>query len=187
MSVLKRLFDIFLSIILLIILIIPFIFIGIISVITQGIPVLLRQKRYGKNGKAFVIYKFRTMKQNAPQMATNSLSEEYITHWGRFLRKTSIDELPQIINILKGDMSFIGPRPLILEEQEIHKLRLENGIYSVRPGMTGWAQINGRDEVTLEEKVVLDKYYIDNQSIMLDIKIILKSFSAVLFGKGVRK
>lgn len=187
MSFLKRLFDIFLSIILLIILIIPFAVIGIVSAIMQGSPVLLRQKRYGLDGKIFVIYKFRTMKKDAPQMATNSLDEKYITHWGSFLRKTSIDELPQIINVLKGDMSFIGPRPLIIEEQDIHKLRLENGIYSVRPGMTGWAQINGRDEVSGEQKVVLDKYYVDNWSLLFDLKIIFGSFSAVILGKGVRK
>lgn len=187
MNFVKRFFDIIFSVVALIILAVPLLIIGLVSAVIQGTPVLIKQKRYGKNGEIFLIYKFRTMDKDAPVMATNSLSDEYITTWGSLLRKTSIDELPQIINILKGDMSFVGPRPLIIEEEDIHKLRLEKGIYSVRPGMTGWAQINGRDEVDTEEKADLDEYYIKNQSILFDIKIIFKSFSAVLLGKGISK
>lgn len=183
----KRAFDIVFSFILLIILIIPFALIGIISLILQGKPVFIRQKRYGKDGKVFKIYKFRTMKRGAPVMASNSVDEQYITKWGKLLRKTSVDELPQLMNVLKGDMSLIGPRPLILEEDEIHRLRLENGIYSVRPGITGWAQINGRDDVEIDEKVKLDKYYVENLSIGFDIKILFRSVSAVLTAKDIKK
>lgn len=187
MNFVKRLFDIVLSCVALILLIIPFAVIGVVSLIKQGSPVFLKQKRYGKDGKVFSIYKFRTMKNDAPSMASNDLDEGYVTRWGRLLRKTSVDELPQFLNILKGDMSFIGPRPLIIQEEKIHKLRQENGVYKVRPGLTGWAQINGRDDVSVEEKVELDKYYVDNLSIGFDLKIILKSISVVLNGSGIRK
>lgn len=120
-------------------------------------------------------------------MASNDLSDAYITPIGRILRKTSVDELPQLLNVLKGDMSLVGPRPLIVEEEKIHRMREENGVYSVRPGLTGWAQINGRDDVSIDEKVELDKYYVDNISIGLDIKILFKSVTAVILEKGIEK
>ncbi len=187
MIFIKRAFDIVFSFIVLIILLIPFALIGIISLIVQGKPVFISQKRYGKDSKVFDIYKFRTMKRGAPVVASNDVDEKYITKWGKLLRKTSVDELPQLVNVLKGDMSLIGPRPLILEEDEIHKLRLENGIYSVRPGITGWAQINGRDDVEIDEKVKLDKYYVENISLGFDLKILFKSFFAVLLEKDIKK
>lgn len=187
MAFIKRAFDIISSLIVLIMLIVPFIVIGIVSAIEQGTPVFLKQKRYGKGGKPFNIYKFRTMRNDAPTMASNDLSESYITKWGHFLRKTSIDELPQLFNVLKGDMSVVGPRPLIIEEDEIHQLRKESGVYAVKPGLTGWAQVNGRDNVTMEEKVAYDKDYVEYMSIGFDIKILFKSVFAVILHKDVRK
>lgn len=187
MSFIKRAFDIVSAFIALIILLIPFALIGIVSLAVQGGPVFISQKRYGKDGKVFAIYKFRTMKKGAPVVASNDVDEKYITKWGSILRKTSIDELPQFINVLKGDMSLVGPRPLILEEDEIHRKRVKNGIYKVRPGITGWAQINGRDDVDIDEKVKLDKYYVDNISFAFDIKIIFRSFFAVLLEKDIKK
>lgn len=187
MNFVKKTFDVSFSFSALIILIIPFAVISLILLITQGRPVFLVQKRYGKDGKVFNIYKFRTMTNSAPVMASNDLSENYITPIGRILRKTSVDELPQLLNVLKGDMSIVGPRPLIVEEEKIHRLREENGIYSVRPGITGWAQINGRDDVSIEEKVEFDKYYVDNLSVGLDIQILLKSVTAVLLEKDIKK
>ncbi len=187
MSFVKRAFDVAFSLIVLILLIVPFAFISVVSLSVQGSPVFISQKRYGRDGKVFDIYKFRTMKKGAPVVASNDVDEKYITKWGSLLRKTSVDELPQLMNVLKGDMSLIGPRPLILEEDKIHRLRLKNGIYSVRPGITGWAQINGRDDVDIDEKVKLDKYYVDNISVSFDIKILFKSFSAVLLEKDIKK
>lgn len=187
MSFIKRAFDIVTAFIVLIILLIPFALISVVSLAVQGGPVFISQKRYGKDGKVFAIYKFRTMKKGAPVMASNDVDERYITKWGSILRKTSVDELPQLLNVLKGDMSLVGPRPLILAEDEIHKKRIKNGIYKVRPGITGWAQINGRDDVSIDEKVQLDKYYVDNISVGFDIKIIFKSFFAVLLEKDIKK
>ena len=187
MNFVKRAFDVSSSFIALIILLIPFAVISLILIISQGRPVFLIQKRYGRGGQPFNIYKFRTMKKSAPVMASNDLSGDYITPIGRILRKTSVDELPQLLNVLKGDMSIVGPRPLIVEEEKIHHLRTENGIYAVRPGITGWAQVNGRDDVSAEEKVEFDKYYVENFSPWLDLKILFKSVTTVIFGKGLRK
>ncbi|MCQ2472191.1 MAG: sugar transferase [Clostridia bacterium] len=187
MSFIKRAFDVIFSFIVLIILLIPFGIISLVSIVVQGKPVFISQERYGKDGKVFNIYKFRTMKKDSPVMASNDIDDVYITTWGKILRKTSVDELPQLLNVLKGDMSLIGPRPLILAEDEIHKLRKENGIYKVRPGITGWAQINGRDDVSIPEKVKLDKFYVDNFSIGFDIKIFFKSIVSVLMAKDIKK
>ena len=159
-----------------------FILTGIIIAIDAGNPVIYKQYRVGKDNKLFYIYKFRTMKNNTRLAATKDLTEadSVITKSGRILRKTSLDELPQLFNVLKGDMSFVGPRPLIPEEKEIRQLRKEYGIYSVRPGITGWAQVNGRDMLSDEEKALFDKEYIDKQSIAFDIKIMFKTVMVVL-------
>ena len=134
----------------------------------------------------FTIYKFQTMKNNTPNCATGELEnpEQYITKFGKFLRKTSLDELPQLWNILKGDMSFVGPRPLISSEMRAHRLRLEYGVYRFRPGLTGWAQINGRDSISLLRKMKLDKEYCDNWSLKLDLIILLRSVGAVVKQEG---
>ena len=178
----KRLFDFTVSLVLIIILLPIFLIISIIIAIDAGNPVIYKQYRVGKDNKLFYIYKFRTMKNNTRLAATKDLTEadSVITKSGRFLRKTSLDELPQLFNVLKGDMSFVGPRPLIPEEKEIRIIRKEYGIYSVRPGITGWAQVNGRDMLSDEEKALFDKEYIDKQSILLDIKIMFRTVLVVL-------
>ena len=178
----KRLFDFTVSLVLIIMLVPIFLIISIIIAIDAGNPVIYKQYRVGKDNRLFYIYKFRTMKNNTRLAATKDLTEadSVITKSGRFLRKTSLDEMPQLFNVLKGDMSFVGPRPLIPEEKEIRILRKEYGIYSVRPGITGWAQVNGRDMLSDEEKALFDKEYIDKQSIAFDIKILIKTVMVVL-------
>lgn len=178
----KRAFDFTVSLILIIILFPLFLLISLIVLIDAGSPVIFRQYRVGKGNKLFYIYKFRTMRRGVRNVATAELtdSEKYITKSGRILRKTSLDELPQLVNVLIGDMSFVGPRPLIPEEKEIRALRKDYNVYSVRPGITGWAQINGRDSLTIEEKALFDKEYIDKQSILFDIKILFRTVLVVL-------
>ncbi len=178
----KRLFDFTVSLVLILLLLPVFLIIGFVIAIDAGNPVIYKQYRVGKDNKLFYIYKFRTMKNNTRLAATKDLTEadSVITKSGRILRKTSLDELPQLFNVLKGDMSFVGPRPLIPEEKEIRVLRKDLGVYSVRPGITGWAQVNGRDKLTDEEKALFDKEYIDKQSIAFDIKIMFKTVMVVL-------
>ena len=178
----KRLFDFTVSLMLIIMLLPVFLIISIIIAIDAGNPVIYKQYRVGKDNKLFYIYKFRTMKNNTRLAATKDLTEadSVITKSGRILRKTSLDELPQLFNVLKGDMSFVGPRPLIPEEKEIRTLRKKYNIYSVRPGITGWAQVNGRDMLSDEEKALFDKEYIDKQSLAFDIKIMIKTVMVVL-------
>lgn len=178
----KRVFDFTVSLLLIIILSPLFLLISLIILIDAGCPVIFRQYRVGKDNKLFYIYKFRTMKNNTRNAAKCELeeSESRITASGRLLRKTSLDEMPQLFNVLRGDMSFVGPRPLIPEEKEIRALRKEYNVYSVRPGITGLAQVNGRDKLSIEEKALFDKEYIDKQSLWLDFKILLKTVSVVL-------
>lgn len=150
--------------------------------------IIFKQIRVGKDSKPFYIYKFRSMKTDAPNMATNDLKnpEVYITRVGKFIRKTSIDELPQLFNILKGDMSIVGPRPVIEKERDLLQLRREYYIDKIKPGVTGWAQINGRDNLDTEEKVKYDKEYLYNRSMKFDIYIILKTFIKVLKGSDIK-
>lgn len=182
----KRLFDIIFSIVALIILALPMAVIAIIIMATDGRPVVFRQERVGLGNKTFRIRKFRSMKVGTKNVATKDLkdSDDCITPIGKVLRKTSLDELPQLINILEGTMSFVGPRPLIPQEEHIRKMRAEKNVYSVRPGVTGLAQVNGRDLVTEEQKVNWDAEYIQNQSMLLDIKIMFKTVAVVLRGEG---
>lgn len=183
----KRAFDFICSLIAVIILLPLFALLSLIILIDDGKPVLFRQQRVGRNNEVFSIYKFRTMKNNTGNVATAQLknSDEFITRSGRFFRKTSLDELPQLFNILKGDMSFVGPRPLIPEEEEIRQLRNEKGVYAVRPGMTGLAQINGRDNLDMVQKTEYDLQYIENMSFFNDIKILFKTVFVVLSGKDI--
>lgn len=178
----KRMFDFCVSLFLLILLSPLLAVIALVILIDDGAPVVFRQKRVGKNAENFEIIKFRTMKKGTRNAATAKLSEadEQITRSGRILRKTSLDELLQLVNVLNGSMSLVGPRPLIPEETDIHELRLEYGVYSVRPGVTGWAQINGRDNLSAKEKALFDKEYIDKQSLLFDIKILIKTVGVVL-------
>ncbi|MBQ6467828.1 MAG: sugar transferase [Clostridia bacterium] len=183
----KRAFDFTCSLIAVIILLPLFALLSLIILIDDGKPVLFRQQRVGRNNEVFSIYKFRTMKNNTGNVATAQLknSDEFITRSGRFFRKTSLDELPQLFNILKGDMSFVGPRPLIPEEEEIRQLRNKKGVYAVRPGMTGLAQINGRDNLDMVQKTEYDLQYIENMSFFNDIKILFKTVFVVLSGKDI--
>lgn len=151
-------------------------------------PIFFLQKRVGKNAHCFNIIKFRTMKSSAPKnVATGDLDDPqiYISRLRRFLRDTSIDELPQLVNVVNGDMSLIGPRPLVYTEREIRFLRRWYGVYQVTPGITGWAQVNGRDTVDIYDKVYYDREYVQNVSLKFDLKVIWKSVLVVLGRKGV--
>ena len=183
----KRFLDVFFSLLLILLLSPLLLLIGILILIDDGFPIIFHQARVGKDNALFQIRKFRTMKNGTRNAATSELkeSERQITRSGKFLRRTSLDELPQLINILQGSMSFVGPRPLIPEETEIRKLRAEYNVYSVRPGVTGWAQINGRDHVSLEEKARFDQEYIEKQSLRFDIKIFFKTVLVVFRRENV--
>ena len=185
----KRLFDIVVSFIALIVLSPLFLVICIANLLTPNTSVFFSHERRGRKGKPFKIYKFQTMKNNTPNVATGDLEnpEQYITKVGKFLRKTSLDELPQLWNILKGDMSFVGPRPLISSEMRAHRLWLEYGVYRFRPGLTGLAQINGRDEISLMKKMKYDKIYCDNWSLKLDLIILMKSVGVALKQEGTKR
>lgn len=182
----KRMFDIVVSFFALVVLSPLFLVICTINFFTPDCKVFFSHERRGRRGRPFKIYKFQTMKNSAPNCATADLEnpEQYITKFGRILRKTSLDELPQLWNILKGDMSFVGPRPLISSELRAHRLRIEYGVYRYRPGLTGWAQINGRDDISLMKKMKLDKEYCDNWSLRLDFIILLRSFGVCIRQDG---
>ena len=161
--------------------------IAVIILVSDGRPVVFSQDRVGKGNKLFKVRKFRTMKNGTRNVAKKDLSEydSCVTKFGRFLRKTSLDELPQLVNIIEGTMSFVGPRPLIPEEEEIRRLREQYGVYSVLPGVTGWAQVEGRDVITDEEKAAYDKEYVERRSLGFDIKILFKTIAVVLTGKNM--
>ena len=187
-SLVKRILDMLLSAVGLLVLLIPFGVIAVVLYLDDPGPVLFRQFRVGRAGKQFQLYKFRTMKQDCPHsVATRDMHDpdRYVTRVGHFLRKTSLDELPQLINVLRGDMSLVGPRPLIPEETDIHEMRLFRGVYTLRPGLTGLAQINGRDVVQAEEKVRYDVCYLEHFGFWLDLKILLATVPKVLGGEGV--
>lgn len=150
-------------------------------------PVFFTQMRIGKNNELFKLYKFRTMKVGTPNVATDKLQDpkSYLTAVGKVLRKTSLDELPQLINIIKGDMAFVGPRPALYNQYNLKELRTEAGVHILLPGITGWAQINGRDHNNDEQKTALDKYYLENKSFILDLKIIFMTVFKVVKAEGV--
>lgn len=184
----KRLFDLLVSLIAIVILFFPMLFIGIGVKVTSEGPIFFKQKRVGVNGEYFVIYKFRTMKIETPDVSTEALGNpsNYITPIGKFLRKTSLDELPQLINILKGDMSIVGPRPALYNQYELIEIRDNKGVNNIRPGLTGYAQIMGRDFITDEQKVNYDVYYLKNRSFTLDIKIVWLTVFSVVKADGVK-
>ena len=187
---LKRFFDIVLSLVAIIVFSWLLIIIAVAIVVEDKGNILFKQKRIGKSKKEFYIYKFRTMKVSTPKDVPTHLldnPESYITKIGGFLRKTSLDELPQLFNILKGDMSIVGPRPALWNQFDLIALRDENGSNSVRPGLTGWAQVNGRDELPIDVKAGFDGEYIKKMSIIFDIKIILMTVVSVFTSKGVRE
>lgn len=187
----KRLTDVILSALALLLLIVPFIAIFIIQKVSSPHePALFRQERVGRGGKIFTMYKFRTMKTTAPKYASTkefSDAEQYISRVGHILRCTSVDELPQLFNVLKGDMSLIGPRPLIPQEDEVHYLRAYYGIDQLRPGITGWAQVNGRDLLDDYDKVFYDREYLKHVSAGFDIKVFWWSVLKVLGRMDIRE
>ena len=187
---LKRVSDFLISLISLIILFIPFIIISLIQKISSPKePVFFSQTRIGRGGEPFKVTKFRSMNSSAPHdCPTKEFTdgEHYISKWGRFLRRTSIDELPQLIQVLSGKMSLIGPRPLIPQEENVHRMREQAGVYQLRPGMTGWAQVNGRDFVEDEEKVRMDVEYMRNIGLKMDLKIFAMTIKNVLGKKDIK-
>ena len=183
----KRIFDIFLAFILIIILIIPFLIIIILIRFSSKGPAIHWSKRFGKDNLIFDMPKFRTMRIETPNITTNSLKdpEFWVTKIGRVLRKYSLDELPQIYSILIGDMSFVGPRPALYNEKKLVDLRTSNNIHKVLPGITGLAQINGRDSLTLKQKVEFEKEYINSKSFYFDVKILFKTIVIVIMARDI--
>ena len=165
-----------------------FLIVAVFIYLEDGLPVFFEQKRVGVNYTFFQIYKFRTMKKNTPNVATHLLSNpaQYLLKIGGLLRKSSIDELPNLVNIIKGEMVFVGPRPALYNQGDLMVLRVAAGVDKLKPGITGWAQINGRDEISIEEKVVLEKEYLNRKTFLFDLQIIAKTFTNVLLSKGVK-
>ena len=183
----KRLLDVVFSGVLIIFLSLPMLIIWVaVRLDSCGLPIF-KQTRIGRGGKKFLCYKFRTMRADAPECPTKDFKNmsAYVTRTGRFLRRSSLDELPQLINVLKGDMSLVGPRPLICGEQDVHRMRMQRGVYSIRPGITGLSQICGRDELSDEKKVELDRAYLDGLGLWQDIRILGKTINKVLDGEGI--
>lgn len=183
----KRAIDIVLSFIGIIVLAIPMLIIAIIIKIDDPGPAIFKQQRVGKNKKLFWLYKFRSMKLNTPDIPTHLLEnpEQYISRIGRFIRKSSLDELPQLFNILSGSMSIIGPRPALWNQDDLIAERDKYGANDVRPGLTGWAQINGRDELEIPVKAKLDGEYVQNMGFLFDCKCFLGTITTVLKKDGV--
>lgn len=180
----KRIFDLIVSITLLFIFIIPILLISIVVLIRMGSPILFKQKRPGLHGKPFYIYKFRTMTNETDEHGNLLPNEQRITKLGKVLRKLSLDELPQLFNVLKGDISLVGPRPLLMEYLPLYNEEQARR-HEVKPGITGWAQVNGRNAITWEERFELDVWYVDNQSFWLDIKILFLTVLKVFKREGI--
>lgn len=187
-KIFKRLIDIAASLGALVILAVPMIIFALIIKHEDSGPALFAQKRVGRGKKFFNMYKFRSMKLNTPHDVPTHLLEDpekYILHCGRWMRKYSIDELPQIINILKGDMSIVGPRPALWNQDDLISERDKYGANNIRPGLTGWAQINGRDELEIPVKAKFDGEYVKRESFMFDLLCIIKTFTNVFKHEGV--
>lgn len=183
----KRLFDISLSLALLCILIFPMVLIALVIRLTSDGPSLYWSDRVGVRNIIFRMPKFRTMRTDTPAVATHLLTspDRHLTKVGKALRKYSVDELPQLFSVLIGDMSFVGPRPALYNQYDLIALRTEKGVHLLTPGITGWAQVNGRDELPIHAKVELDEYYLKNQSFALDIRTLLMTVFSVIDSKGV--
>ncbi len=184
----KRFLDIVFAVIGMIMLLPLFLLIVILMKIDSKGPIIFKQKRIGKNKKEFYIYKFRTMKTETPKETPTHLlenPEKWITTMGKIMRKTSIDEIPQFINILKGDMSFVGPRPALWNQYKLIEEREKYDVHSILPGITGWAQVNGRDKLHISEKAKLDGDYLEHFNLWTDIRLICKTFIVVLKRDGI--
>lgn len=167
---------------------IPMLLIALMVKLTSHGPALYWSDRVGRDNVLFRMPKFRTMQVDTPAVATHLLTDPdyYLTPIGKFLRKSSLDELPQLISILKGDMSFVGPRPALFNQDDLIDLRTSRGVHVLTPGLTGWAQVNGRDELPIPVKVDLDAYYLENGSFLLDLQILCMTFFKVLRSEGVK-
>jgi len=183
----KRVFDLFFGVILLLSLVIIMLSIAIVIRLTSKGPSLYWSDRVGKNNKIFKMPKFRSMLIDTPAVATHLLDnpDSYLSPIGGFLRSTSLDELPQLLSVLKGDMSFVGPRPALFNQEDLIALRTEKGVDKLLPGITGWAQVNGRDELSIPDKVALDVEYLNRQSFWFDVKILWMTFLKVVKRDGV--
>jgi O-antigen biosynthesis protein WbqP len=180
----NRLFALILTIILS-----PIFIIGAIAIIIEdGFPVFFTQKRVGVNFSFFKIYKFRSMKKNTPNVATHLLvnPNQYLLNVGKLLRKSSLDELPNLLNIIRGEMVFVGPRPALYNQDDLMAFRVATGVSKLKPGITGWAQINGRDKISIAQKVQLEQEYLYKKSFLFDVEIIVKTFISVLVSKGIK-
>ena len=183
----KRLFDFLLAAILLLIFSIPLLLLCLLVRLTSKGPAIYWSDRVGQNNQIFKMAKLRTMKVDAPVVATHLIADpkSLLTPIGGFLRKSSLDELPQLWNILVGDMGFVGPRPALFNQQDLIELRTQKGVDTLRPGLTGWAQVNGRDELEIPEKVKLDEEYLHRESFFFDIQILYLTFLKVIRRDGV--
>ena len=184
----KRVFDIVFALAGLFLFAVPILMIAILVKLTSEGPVLYWSDRVGRNNRIFRMPKFRTMQMETHAVATHLLDDpdRHVTPAGRFLRKSSLDELPQLFSILKGDMSLVGPRPALFNQDDLVALRTQNGVYALMPGLTGWAQINGRDDLPIQIKVDFDEHYMKHCSLLFDVKILCLTLFRVLRGDGVR-
>ncbi len=164
-----------------------FLAVALAILVEDGSPIFFKQKRVGIDYTFFNIYKFRSMKKNTPNVATHLLENpaSYLLRIGGLLRKLSLDELPNLINIIKGEMVFVGPSPALYNQVDLMALRVAAGVDKLKPGITGWAQINGRDEISIEAKVALEKEYLERKSVWFDVIIVVKTFTSVIYSKGV--
>jgi O-antigen biosynthesis protein WbqP len=184
----KRFFDLCLSLFALFFLLLPILVLALLVRTTSVGPAIYWSDRVGRNNTIFKMPKFRTMLVDTPAVATHLLAnpDQFLTPIGSFLRKSSLDELPQLWSILHGDMSFVGPRPALFNQDDLIALRTEYGVHQMLPGLTGWAQVNGRDELPISDKVKLDVEYMQQQSFFMDIKIIYLTFLKVLRREGIQ-
>ncbi|MBC7466816.1 MAG: sugar transferase [Bdellovibrio sp.] len=183
----KRVFDLILALFVFAVLAIPMGLVAVLVRLTSSGPVLYWSQRIGQNNRMFLMPKFRSMRVSTPQVATHLLTDpkSHLTPIGDFIRKSSLDELPQLFSVFAGCMSFVGPRPALFNQDDLVALRTAAQVHRLKPGITGWAQINGRDEIPIPDKVKLDEYYLKNQSFWLDIKIIFLTGFKVLLAKNV--
>ncbi len=187
LNLMKRIFDLLAGLGLILVLAPLFLLVVLAIRLNSVGPVLFRTQRVGKGNKLFTMYKFRTMRIDTPQVATHLLKEpdQFLTPIGKLLRRTSLDELPQLINVLSGEMSLVGPRPALFNQDDLIALRTAGGVHQLTPGVTGWAQVNGRDELPIPEKVKLDEWYLKNRSLWLDLKILGMTVFKVIRKEGV--
>ena len=183
----KRIFDVLLTAPLAIVLAPVLLVVALAVRVSSPGPALFRTERVGRNNRLFTMYKFRTMRTDTPQLATHLLQNpaQFLSPVGGFLRRTSLDELPQVFNVLRGDMSLVGPRPALFNQHDLVALRTERGVHELVPGITGWAQVNGRDELAIPDKVALDEEYLRRRSFLFDLRILGLTAWKALHGSGV--